>query len=82
MKKLIVLSYVAIPLAAMAAKLVPFVVLTFLFSLPLGFGGGAIGGIFTFITLAAGLSSTIFGYFVSGFFPTGPTNLGNFVMGL
>jgi hypothetical protein len=81
MKKLIVLSYVAIPLAVMAAKLVPFVVLTFLFSLPLGFGGGAVGAVFSLIA-ALGLSSTLFSYFVSGFFPTGPANLGNFVMGL
>jgi len=78
MKKLIALSYLAVPLAMSAMKLMPAIVATVLFGIPL-FGGPISAPIWALIIGVVG--GGVFSFFVSGFFPTSG-GMANFIMAL
>lgn len=78
MKKLIALSYLAVPLALSVMKLMPAIVATVLFGIPI-FGGGLSAPIWSLIIGVVG--SGVFSFFVSGFFPTSG-GFANFIMAL
>jgi hypothetical protein len=80
MKRLVALSYmVGLPVVLGLAKVMPGIVLTLLFaSAPTGLIATYFG-VGTPVTMAT--FATVFGYFVSGFFPTGG-GISNFIMGL
>jgi len=74
MKKFLALGYmVALPLLS-GAKILPSIVALLLFSTTPS------GVLDTFGLLALGINSTLFGYFVSGWFQAGTA--ANFIMGL
>jgi len=81
MKKLIALGYLAVPLALSAMKLMPAIVFTLLFAA----GGGLSGAIAAYFGVATPITmatfATVFGYFVSGFFPNSG-GIANFIIGL
>jgi hypothetical protein len=73
MKKFLALGYMlALPLVS-GAKILPSIVAILLF--------GAGGAFPTYAPALMGVLTTVFGYFVSGFFPTGG-GISNFIMGL
>jgi hypothetical protein len=84
MKRLVALSYmVGLPVVLGLAKVMPGIVFTLLFATAptAGLIASYFGVAAPLAGLAAATFSTIFGHFVSGFFPTGG-GISNFIMGL